>query len=719
MSSAIVSVISLISWIIATVVLLPPSLAAMRTVWRGSDDDSREQALMAALVCSPFLFAGIMWLGAWYEVFSLSSNTVRVVSVALVVGSIPFLKNAFPTWPITLRVARWYLIVFLGWAAFRAFTPEIFWGEKPMDFSFLNYLVRSNALPPDDPWAAGHPLNYYYFGQFTWAIFHKLTGVDTAYGFNLALSAIGAGLFLAVWTFLKVVRVTNRAALLGALVITLGSNLEWIQILAQWERPLGFDFFWATSRLLTSPAISEYHSWSVMFGDLHAHLIGLPLGVVCFAILARLTVVQSTLPSTGIAWAIVGFLEALLYATNSWEAIPHGGFFVLCLMAKFFAADSGRKLSTLAEMPLRILAFSGGVFIFLKSWLVALGDPVAVQYWWVVQDHATAWQVLRHFGQFVIPIFLACSVGFISWPGRRWVVWLAAVGTALVPNGLAFYVAQLSNGSPDFILIAVCSVLAFIGAAKVFRGDDSTIGVLLLASGMLIPLTELVYVMDHTNTLFKLYLSIWTWLGVLSVAAISYLGKRYADGLRAKWLFRCALIPMLLAGIGGLVNVYSLVTFQRVVGPRPTLNGMAYLSSISKSEADMIFWMRNNIDGVPVIVEAIGDGYREFGRITMNTGLPAVLGWEYHVSQRGVDRDDRTARAEAVATIYGSEDVSEALQRIRRYRVRYIVVGGLERSLVSDGRYTSRALNKFSQHPEFFERVFKSGDTELYAVRNR
>ncbi|MCG4627878.1 DUF2298 domain-containing protein, partial [Anaerostipes hadrus] len=48
----------------------------------------------------------------------------------------------------------------------RSCQPEIFWGEKPMDFTFLNYFIRLEQLPPQDPWAAGHVMQYYYFGTY-------------------------------------------------------------------------------------------------------------------------------------------------------------------------------------------------------------------------------------------------------------------------------------------------------------------------------------------------------------------------------------------------------------------------------------------------------------------------------------------------------------------------------------------------------------------------
>ena len=74
---------------------------------------------------------------------------------------------------------------FLFFAAVRAWSPEIYWGEKPMDFAILNSLLRCELLPPPEPWFSGTTLSYTYFGHFLVAAFAKALGVHPALAFNL------------------------------------------------------------------------------------------------------------------------------------------------------------------------------------------------------------------------------------------------------------------------------------------------------------------------------------------------------------------------------------------------------------------------------------------------------------------------------------------------------------------------------------------------------
>ena len=85
-----------------------------------------------------------------------------------------------------------------------------------------------------------------------------------------------------------------------------------------------------------------------------------------------------------------------------------------------------------------------------------------------------------------------------------------------------------------------------------------------------------------------------------------------------------------------------------------------------------------------MVLEAVGDDYSAFGhgRISTFTGLPTVLGWPGHELQWGHDAGSRAGRCRAHVRGAGP---AEALPLLRRYGVRYVVVGRLERTDYGDG----------------------------------
>ena len=102
-----------------------------------------------------------------------------------------------------------------------------------------------------------------------------------------------------------------------------------------------------------------------------------------------------------------------------------------------------------------------------------------------------------------------------------------------------------------------------------------------------------------------------------------------------------------------------------------------------------IRWLR---DDAPWgrIVEAVGDDYSDYGRISAGTGLPTVLGWKGHERQwRGSSRLF-DGREEDVAQIYQTDDPVEALGLLQKYGVRYVYVGARERS-----SYGEAGMEKF------------------------
>ena len=109
-----------------------------------------------------------------------------------------------------------------------------------------------------------------------------------------------------------------------------------------------------------------------------------------------------------------------------------------------------------------------------------------------------------------------------------------------------------------------------------------------------------------------------------------------------------------------------------------TLNGLAFVENSDRGEYDAILWLR---DEAPWgrIVEAVGDDYSDFSRISASTGLPTILGWKGHESQWRGSSKPFSGREKDVAAVYQSGDPSEVRAILERYDVRYVYLGPRER----------------------------------------
>jgi hypothetical protein len=109
------------------------------------------------------------------------------------------------------------------------------------------------------------------------------------------------------------------------------------------------------------------------------------------------------------------------------------------------------------------------------------------------------------------------------------------------------------------------------------------------------------------------------------------------------------------------------------------------------------------------VLEAAGQQYQYNGRISTNTGRPAVGGWLFHEwGWRPGFETERDERTTTVQTIYETPDPALALELMRPYQVRYVVVGDLERST-----YAGQEEGKFLA---FSKLIGRWGDTALYQV---
>ena len=127
---------------------------------------------------------------------------------------------------------------------------------------------------------------------------------------------------------------------------------------------------------------------------------------------------------------------------------------------------------------------------------------------------------------------------------------------------------------------------------------------------------------------------------------------------------------------------------------------------------DAIRWMQENVQGSPVIVEANQVEYHWGTRYTVYTGLPGVIGWNWHQrQQRTLTPGDWVfSRVEEVNSFYDSTDLGFAKEFLRKYDVQYIVVGQLEKA-----KYLPEGIEKFeAADGVLWSVVYQNQDTTIY-----
>ncbi|HSP93529.1 MAG TPA: DUF2298 domain-containing protein [Thermoanaerobaculia bacterium] len=596
-------------------------------------------------------------------------------------------------------------VLFLG---IRALNPEIYWGEKPMDFSILNILVRTSRLPPSDPWFAGAPLGYYAFGQEMIAFLTLLTGLSTRYTFNLAIGLLGGTILQGAFTLLRNWAGTLRAGIAGASLTVLLGNLagprEWLIN----KRPLNWDYFWATSRVVKD-TINEYPFWSLVFADLHAHVLAIPLFLFVAACALQFVRAHSEPParfaSRLAAGTILGFALATQALTNAWDTPLLAGLLVLVLLVAV-PGSGGLWRGLFRVAPGGAAAVAATLFFALLPWVRGGGPP---GYGWNHERGAAGVDVVTVFGLF---FFLA-----FGW-------WLARFAWQLARQGLGhkILVAVIVTLALLLTLLAFISVevfcaagiLLFLLAARKMADEpeDRLAFGFLAAAFFLILLTQRIFISDRMNTFFKLYQESWLLLALATTALV--FGPREKPGTFRNWVLPARLLGFFLAAAALFTTVTAArgaVSKHFVDYSGPSLDGLRYLEKDRPGEYRAVLWLRQAVRGTPVVLEAQGASYQDFSRISMLTGLPTVLGWEHHEKQRGNPEEQVVERREAVRQIYSTPEVPRAVGLLRRYHVGYVYVGWLERQT-----YPAEGLRKFAAAKESFEIAYENPEAAIYRV---
>jgi YYY domain-containing protein len=637
--------------------------------------------------------------------------SLPIACVGLAVAGVASWKRVgAPRASVFLQDEATFLAVLCAFAAIRAFAPDIFGAEKYMDFALLNTLVRADHFPPQDPWMSGAPVNYYYFGYLLFANVVRLTGIAPAIAYNLSLAAIGAMVFCAAVSVGGFLCGQRWAGFISGVALVVMGNLDGaLQLLVEHRAFSAFDY-WRSTRLVPN-TINEFPFFSVVHGDLHPHLMALVIDISLVGVALATSMAMSETPGLRANSARLGTLALLLGAValaNPW-GLPVD-LTLIGLLALHRLWDERR--------PLRALAGAFGSVVMLAAVAIAISLPFTLrfhaQYQGIgrVESKSPLAPFLVVFGFLLLP-----PVGRLGGdllddladdPRSRDLVIACAVFTTI-----ALYVA---TQSAVLILTTAVVIAAVLSLLTPGRAPTTSLAIALAGTAAVaLAACEVVFLRDsygaafqRMNTVFKLYFQAWLLLALAFPAlAATILAS-------AKGVVRAAALAVLLIGATASLCYPMGLIASRTLAPRAplSLDGMAYLDREHPNDAGAIRWLATQVRGTPVVLETTGDAYSYFARVSSNTGLPTLLGWANHEGVwRGADpRIERRSRD--VATIYGDVDLKRAGPLLAQHRVSYVFIGDLERQ-----EFAAEGLDKFARHPELFERVYRSGTTEVFAVR--
>ncbi len=684
------------TWYLLALVLGAAAMPLTGRLFRRFQDRGWMFSKVTAIAVSGFL----TWFLVAVKIIKFTTMTCIVVTLVCAAASLILYcreqKAGFECIPfahldLVYAEELLFFTAFLLWTYFAGFHPAAYGTEKFMDYGFMEAMMRSKTLPATDLWYSQGKINYYYGGQYFAVFLTKLSGAKVELTYNLMRTFV-AGLAFAMPFSLVHQMVTDRlgrirtgwkkalpsiTGILAGISVSIAGNMHYVvygQIIPFIQKLKGEEVssYWfpdATRYVGFNPdvedkTIHEFPCYSFVLGDLHAHVVDIMFVLLLLGLLyawmkkVRTTELSGESMSRREFWKkqllmpqllAAGALLGMFHWTNYWDFVIY---FVVTCGAALFMNIIGQKgkirwvLGVTAAQAVEILTLAT---VIILPFTLQFDTSNMVQGIALAKHHSLPHQLLVLWGlPGILTILFVVSLLIEKLRGAE---------------QKSLYHLLTSIRLPD--LFAVLMGLCAIGL-------------------VLIP--ELVYVRDiyengnaRANTMFKLTYQAYIMFGMTMIYAIFRLlviGKNK--------------ILKVLAFIGLFLFVWTCGYFGNSVhswfgtvwksSQYKGLNATAFLETDFPEDVNGIRWLKENISDAPVVLEANGDSYSEYERVSAMTGLPTIMGWYVHEWLWRGDLADLNAKIEEIKEIYTSTDETRVKELLDEYNVSYIFVGSCERN---------------------------------------
>ena len=565
-----------------------------------------------------------------------------------------------------------FFAVFLLWTYLAGFHPAAHGTEKFMDYGFMEAMMRSKTLPATDLWYSQGKINYYYGGQYFAVFLTKLSGTKVELTYNLMRTFVAAFAFVLPFSLVHQMTLDMQGRVSGwkknlpsitgflaGLAVSIAGNMHYVvyaQIIPLIQKLKGEEVssYWfpdATRYIGFNPdvpdkTIHEFPCYSFVLGDLHAHVVNIMFVLLLLGLLY--------------AW-----MKKVRNTTPSVE-------------------KQGRKKFWMKQLLMpQILA--AAMLLGMFHW---------TNYWdFVIYYVVTGGTVL-----FMNIICLKGDIRRIAAVTAAQAVEIFAIATVIIlPFTLQFTtmvqgVRLAQNHSLPHQLLILWGL--------------PTVMTLVFVISLIV---EKLKGLEH-KSLYRLMKAVRT---PDLFATMAYVIFRLLIVNRKKILKAIAAIGLVLllwtcGYFGRSVNSW----FGQVLDPSQYkgLNATAFLETDYVEDVGAIKWLKENIEGSPVVLEANGDSYSEYERVSAMTGLPTVMGWYVHEWLWRNDVDDLNEKSGEIETIYTSTDTARIQELIEKYDISYIFVGSCEREKYGEN-LNNAGLESLG------EIVYQDPDYETYIVK--
>lgn len=459
-------------------------------------------------------------------------------------------------------------------------------------------------------------------------------------------------------------------------------------------------------------------------------------------------------PEPTVRLALGALAIGALWPTNTWDFPTYG-----LVAAGAIAIGAYARSRRFSAVWAARVAVTGGVLLGLSLLLFlpyhrAYITPYSEFRPWIGFRTPTSAYLTVH-GIFLCAIAAWAALELADRLGRR-AERAAVAGRALVIGGAAAagavvlwrwslrsFQADLPPDvpRPELALPLLIGLLAAAGLVLALHGRARPavrlVGWLLFVGALLTGFVEYVVLsgdIGRMNTVFKFYIHVWILWSIAAGAALAALLARAGGGAerraplpRAGAAALAAAATLVLASCGGIYTVTAArakildrfpadrsIDAERAAAlRRPSLSGIDYMAHAAyleygrddapelldlRADLEGIRWLLEHVEGTPTLIEATWPiNYHWGSRFSIYTGLPTVIGWDWHQKQqKAAILDDPVGnRLNDVQTIYETTDDAMAEALLDRYAVELVIVGQLERM-----RYDAAGLAKFARWAE-------------------